>query len=140
MSRRDLIHKHVRRALEKDGWLVTDDPLIVQIDEGTKFIEIDLGAERVISAEKEGELIAIEVKTFPSNSILNGFHLALGQYLDYRHALQEGGKERTLYLAVSEDVFSKMNEIPFIQRRIQDYELLLIVVDLEHQTITQWVL
>jgi hypothetical protein len=27
MSRRDDLHYPVRRALEKDGWTITDDPL-----------------------------------------------------------------------------------------------------------------
>ncbi|MCB0593863.1 MAG: hypothetical protein H6557_12555 [Lewinellaceae bacterium] len=29
MPARDLIHEAVKRALEKDGWNVTDDPLVI---------------------------------------------------------------------------------------------------------------
>jgi hypothetical protein len=48
---------------------------------------IDLGAEKVLEAEKEGQKIAVEVKSFMEASLMSAFHLALGQFIDYRHAL-----------------------------------------------------
>ncbi|MCA9998979.1 MAG: hypothetical protein KDE56_24620, partial [Anaerolineales bacterium] len=39
MSRRGIFHHSVRHALEKEGWIVTDDPL--KIDWGGATIKID---------------------------------------------------------------------------------------------------
>ena len=66
MSARDLFHQAVRTALEKEQWLITDDPLEVELEDTT--LKIDLGAERLIAAEKGEEKIAVEIKSFASNS------------------------------------------------------------------------
>lgn len=47
MSAKDLFHNSICRALEKDGWQITHDPLYLKIQEVEFFI--DLGAERVIA-------------------------------------------------------------------------------------------
>ena len=60
MSKRDIIHEIVRNALEKDGWVITHDPLIIPSG-GTTF-RMDLGAEKMIIAEKGLEKIAVEIK------------------------------------------------------------------------------
>ncbi len=59
---RDKFHQEVRQALIKDGWTITDDPLYIKV--GKIPIHIDIGAEKLIGAEKEGEKIAVEIKTF----------------------------------------------------------------------------
>ena len=46
----DFFHKHVRNILVKEGWIITNDPLTLQL-EGRK-VYVDLGAERIIAAEK----------------------------------------------------------------------------------------
>ncbi len=43
MPAKDIYHDTVRHALEKDGWKITDDPLVIQIDQ-KKSVYIDLGA------------------------------------------------------------------------------------------------
>ena len=65
MSAKDKFHEQVKRALIKDQWTVTDDPLEVTV-EGRTFI-VDLGAERLILADRGVEKIAIEVKSFLSS-------------------------------------------------------------------------
>ncbi|MEQ9553017.1 MAG: element excision factor XisH family protein [Coleofasciculus sp. G3-WIS-01] len=67
---------------EKEQWTITDDPLRLEVG-GTKF-EIDLGAEQVLAAERGEEKIAVEIKTFLSDSPLTDYHAALGQFLNYR--------------------------------------------------------
>ena len=62
MSRRDLYHSNIKNALEKDGWKVTDDPYILRVrdDEGReKSFPIDLGAEKLIAAQKGKQKIGI---------------------------------------------------------------------------------
>jgi len=60
MSRKDNFHQAVRRALEKDGWTITQDPLLLKI--GTLQLEADLGADKAIAAQKDNQKIAVEVK------------------------------------------------------------------------------
>ncbi len=62
MSARDLFHEAVKNALQKENWIVTDDPLKIEFEEVT--FKIDLGAERLIAAERAGEKIAVEIKSF----------------------------------------------------------------------------
>ena len=73
---KDKYHDLVRDALEKDGWTITDDPLRIQVEERT--IKIDLGAEKLIAAEKEGQKIAVEIKSFIGHSVVTDFYLAIG--------------------------------------------------------------
>ena len=103
MGARDLFHDAVKKALQKEEWQITADPLIVKIS-GVKF-EIDLAAEKILAAEKFGKKIAVEIKSFLNNSAITDFHLALGQFLNYRLALQIKEPDRTLYLAVPFDTF-----------------------------------
>lgn len=69
----------VKHALVKEGWAITHDPLTLEYEEVQVFV--DLGAERVIAAEKEGEKIAVEVKSFLGPSLIRDVELALGQYV-----------------------------------------------------------
>lgn len=62
MSARDIYHDQVRTALEKDGWAVTHDPFRLKWRD--KKMYIDLGAERLLAAEKGTQKIAVEVKSF----------------------------------------------------------------------------
>jgi hypothetical protein len=50
MSRRDGLHFSLRRTLEKDGWIITDDPLILVLEQ--TLLKADLGAEKFLTAEK----------------------------------------------------------------------------------------
>jgi hypothetical protein len=63
---KDIYHDTVRIALEKDGWTITDDPLTLWI--GKRDLFVDLGAEKLIAAEREGKKIAVEIKSFISKS------------------------------------------------------------------------
>lgn len=47
---------------------------------------IDLGAERIIAAEREGQIIAVEVKSFIGTSTISEFHIVVGQFINYRYA------------------------------------------------------
>ncbi|MCB0839819.1 MAG: hypothetical protein KDD99_24280 [Bacteroidetes bacterium] len=86
MPAKDKIHQAVKEALKKEGWQVTDDPLVIFIKDDN--VAIDLGAEKWLFAEKGIKKIAVEVKSFTSPSLFYSFHEALGQYLNYETALQ----------------------------------------------------
>jgi len=55
---KDLYHYEVRQALINDGWKITNDPYIIETDDVN--FEVDLGAEKMLAAEKEHEKIAVE--------------------------------------------------------------------------------
>jgi len=81
MPARDLYHNSVKRALVKDGWTITHDPL--RLSWGSKDMYVDLGAERLIAAEKAKQRIAVEVKSFVGDSEMDDLEKAIGQYIVY---------------------------------------------------------
>ena len=54
----------------------------------------------VFAAERQGEKIAVEVKSFLGKSLISNFHEAMGQYLDYKSALEDVEPDRKVYLAL----------------------------------------
>jgi len=96
MAALDLYHDAVKNALIKDGWTITDDPL--RLSYGGEDVYVDLGAEKIIAAEKNGQKIAIEIKSFLGHSEVKDLHDALGQYIMYRDIMLANAMERTLYL------------------------------------------
>ncbi|WP_340627206.1 element excision factor XisH family protein [Nodosilinea nodulosa] len=41
MAAKDLVHDAVKRALEKDGWTITDDPLFLRFGGLEMYIDSD---------------------------------------------------------------------------------------------------
>lgn len=136
MAARDLFHNAVKNALLKEHWAITGDPLKIKID-GVK-LEIDLAAEKVLAAEKEGRKIAVEIKSFLNASVITDFHAALGQFLNYRLALQMTEPERVLYLAVPIEIFTSFFQERFVQEAVNLYQIRLLVYDPESERITEW--
>lgn len=134
---RDKYHQEVRDALEKEGWDITDDPLYLKI--GRIPIHIDLGAEKLIAAEKNGEKIAIEIKAFGRASFITSLYEALGKYLIYREALLIKKIERTLYLALPKDTYDDFSEEPLVQNTLTKYDFKLILYDADNKLITAWI-
>lgn len=137
MAARDVFHHAVRQALITDGWTITDDPLVVQI--GSVDLYIDLGAEKLIAAEKEGAVIAVEVKSFLGSSIVSEFHTALGQFLNYRFALGQKEPGRELYLAVPVDIYSAFFSLAFTKGVVEQYNVKLLVYDPEKKEVSLWI-
>lgn len=114
---RDVFHDAVRNGLERTGWTITDDPL--RIKSGRVDMQIDLGAEKLIAAERDNEKIAVEVKSFINASNISEFHTALGQYLNYQVALEDKQPERKLFLAVPIGTAKIFFDIPFVQTVVE---------------------
>ena len=136
MAAKDIFHDAVRHGLEKDGWKITDDPLYIRI-KGVQMY-IDLGAEKVIGAEKNGQKIAVEIKSFLGASALSEFHEALGQYLNYQQALEEQEPLRELFLAVPVDTYDEFFTLPFVHEAVRRHHLKLLVYDSEGEVILSW--
>src|SRR6185312_10402773 len=88
MPASDRYHNCVRNALIKDGWVITHDPL--RLSWGGKDMYVDLGAEQLISAEKGGRNIAVEVKTFGGPSEVDDLERALGAIRPVPHRPGQG--------------------------------------------------
>ena len=138
MPRKDTYHEAVRAALEKDGWTITDDPLTVQA--GSKEFYIDLGAERlVIAAEKEGERIAVEVKSLVGRAFVFDYYQSLGQFLVYRHALEKSGEKRVLYLAIPDKAYAELSQIDIFQEIWSVFAVNLLIFDAQKRVLMQWI-
>jgi len=134
---KDIYHETVKRALEKDGWIITHDPFPLQI--GRKRLSADLGAERLINAEKGTQKIVVEVKSFVGRSDVKDLEQALGQYVLYRQVLNEMQSDRSLYLAITQPIFNSVFTIELGQVLLKNQIIKLIVFDDKSEAIVQWI-
>ena len=133
---KDKFHDAVREALIKDDWIVTHEEW--RIETLGFNIKIDFAAEKLIAATKDDQKIAVEVKSFISQSHISQFHMALGQFLNYRDALDIVEPDRKLYLAIPLDAYITTFQIPFIQQSVERYNLTLLVYDPIQEAIVEW--
>lgn len=96
MPAKDTYHDAVKNALIKDGWTITADPYTIKYEELQLFA--DLLAERVVEAERDGQQIIVEIKSFVSRSPMRDFESALGQYIVYRTLLKSILPQAKIYL------------------------------------------
>lgn len=136
MAAKDIYHEHVRAALEKDGWTITHEPLTLKWV--NKDAHIDLGAERLLTAEKGWRKIAVEVKSFVGHSEMRDLYGALGQFILYRHALASNEPERELYLAIRETIFLRLFDAPEKRELLVAEKINVIVFDPDQQEIVSW--
>lgn len=137
MAAKDLFHDVVKRALEKEQWTITADPL--RFSFGDVKFQVDLGAERILAAERDHQKIAVEIKSFLNPSAVTDFYGALGQFLSYRLALEATEPERILFLAVPRDAYETFFQLDFTVAAIQKYQLKMIVYDTQTEAIVQWI-
>lgn len=136
MSRRDFFYHAVKTALIKDGWTITHDPYELKVG-GVEYA-VDLGAEKLLAAEKENHKIAVEIKSFLSASEVSEFHTALGQFFNYRVALSEVEPAQQLFLATPADVYKTFFQRPLIKKSVRLIKLKLIVYQPETEEIIKW--
>ncbi len=134
---KDKFHDVVKNALIKEGWTITNDPLFIQF--GGVDLYVDLGAEKMLAAQKDNEKIAVEIKSFLGDSTISDFHQALGQLLNYRLILRRQEPERILYLAVPFDIYESFFKLEFTQIAIIDYQLKIIVYNIDKEVISKWI-
>jgi XisH protein len=137
MPAKDLFHDCVKVALIRDGWKISHDPYSLKI--GKKDLFVDLGAEKLITAEKDFVKIAVEIKSFVSPSEIQDLENALGQYVLYQNVLQKIEPERVLYLAIREAVFHKLFEQEIGQILLENKVLKLLAFNPETEEITKWI-
>jgi hypothetical protein len=125
------------RILQANGWRITHDPFHVRV--GRRNLFVDLGAERLIAAELDGNRIAVEVKTFEGPSEVHDLEVALGQYMLYDPFIRAKEPDRQLHLAVPLPALQNLFEEPLGLGLLSAYKLRLIVFDPALEEITQWI-
>jgi hypothetical protein len=137
MPPRDIHHAAVKSALVKEGWVITDDPLILAF--GHRNVFVDLGAELLFAAERNGERIAVEVKSFLGVSTMKELEQALGQYRLYRFLLAKDDPERQLFLALTQQAFADIFSHAEGRELMRSEELKLLVFDPNREVVLQWI-
>jgi hypothetical protein len=135
---RDKFHNAVRRGLEKQSWQITHDPLRLEFGADDR-LEVDLGAQQLLGAQRTGETIAVEIKSFLNDSAMLDFHLALGQFLNYRLVLERLDPNRILYLAIPESAYESFFNRDLPKLAVQIYALKLIIYKPSEEVIVQWI-
>ena len=139
---KDFFHTAVVNALQKEDWKITHDPYELKMDTLQLFdtrMQIDLGAEKLIAAEKATEKIAVEIKSLLGPSLIYDLHNMVGQYFDYQIGLEAQEADRILFAAIPEIAYNRLSPHEFFKRVIQKAKIRLIIFDPELQTIKKWI-
>lgn len=102
-------------------------------------LQIDIGAEKVMAAEKDGRKIAVEIKSFLNASKLADLKDAIGQFIIYRSALRKTFPERELFLAIRDTAFANTFEHPEGETLRVEENIKIIIFNAEQQEIVQWI-
>lgn len=135
---KDIYHDNVKHALEKEGWIVTHNPYTISKNILGGKLEIDLGLEKVITAEKGSEKIAVEVKCFLQPSLIHEFHSVVGQYYNYLIGLERVEPERILFLAIPEEIHEELRNMELFNIVVEKMSIKLIIFIPETEIITLW--
>ena len=139
MSAKDRYHDTVVRTLQKDNWNITDDPLFLTIADTDLLI--DLGAERVVAAERQHIRIAVEIKSFLSKSVVQDLKEATGQFVLYEEALRRSpaNADRILYLAIRLSVYSSLFVSGIGRILLESKRLRLVIFEEETEEVKLWI-
>jgi len=105
----------------------------------SRSLAVDLGAERLISAEKGQKQVVVEIKSFLGRSDVRDLEDAIGQYVVYGRVLRLLGIERELYLAVPTKTAATIFSDDLGRMFLDDAFVRLIVFDAQREVITQWI-
>lgn len=139
MAAKDIYHEPFVRALQRDGWTITHDPLVLPF--GKRELLVDIGAERLLAAERDGERIAIEIKSFVGPSPIQDLKEALGQFVLYADALADSpaDADRILFLAVRQETYNDVFGDDAGQKLLQRGRARLVVFDPTEEVIRRWI-
>ncbi len=137
MPRLDVYHDVVKVALIKDGWTITHDPLTIEFEDLTVYA--DLGAEKIIAAQRCEQKIAVEIKVFRTPSPVTELERAIGQYYLYLTFIAKQEPDRALYLAIPERTYLNFFQRPSIQVFIKERGISFFVFNPEQEEIVKWI-
>ena len=136
MARKDKFHEIVKKALIKEGWVITDDPYLVVTEEHS--LEVDLGAEKLLGAQKGSKKIAVEIKSFLGLSKLHDYYKALGQFNYYSVAIDIQEPERTLFLAVPLKIYKTFFQESITLKSVERFGIKILVYNIDKIEIELW--
>lgn len=138
MARKDFYHDNVKRALVKDGWRITHEPL--KLPFLNSKLKIDIGAERFeVNKGNVKMKIAVEIKNFRERKdYANEFEKAVGQVTTYKRLLRRFEPDRDTFLAISVEAYEKVFSDPDIRDIVTDSNIKLVVFDPASDTIKKW--
>lgn len=137
MPAKDIYHDALKNALIKDGWIITDDPL--HIKWGQRDMYVDLGAKKLLAAQKAENKIAVEIKSFVSPSEIQDFKEAIGGFVLYRAVMNRVEPERTLYLAVRDNIYNTLFQEPIGTLLVESDNIYLIVFNVDGEEVVRWI-
>ncbi len=130
------ISRRRENGTNKEGWTITHDPYTLKI--AKRQLNIDLGAERVLAAQRGTEIIAVEIKSFLSPSPIYDLHKAVGQYVNYQFVLNRDDPTRKLFLAVPLEAYRTFFQEPDIWELVKSIAMPLVVYDDQTEKIIHW--
>lgn len=100
---------------------------------------VDLGAEKLLAAERDGQKIAVEIKSFVGKSEINDLENAVGQFVLYNDVLEETEPQRKLFLAIRQSVFAGVFEDEIGKILLRKKRINLLVFDELTKEVLQWI-
>lgn len=134
MPQLDKYHGVVKRALQKEGWAIIQDPLYLRRPDVKVFIDLVARRHTVGIIDT----VAIEVKVLESPALNHELATAFGQYLIYRAILELQHPSHRLYLAVPEEIYYNLLTGPTFQKILVDNRIYLMVFQPETEEIVLW--
>lgn len=136
MPARDICEPQFVTALEKAGWVVTNQPYTI----GLNRVEYAYADLRLRHFKDFRSIIVVEVKCFATaTTYTDDFYHAIGQYHTYRAILRLKGVDESLYLAVPLHFYEEIKQRIVMQSVITDAKISIIVVDLDDEEIVSWI-
>jgi len=93
----------------------------------------------LIAAERGLEKIAVEIKSFRSESEMKDLEDAVGQFVVYEHLLSRYDPDRRLYLAVSDEIHQSVFQEEAATVLIKDSVIRLLTFDSRQEVIVEWI-
>jgi hypothetical protein len=93
----------------------------------------------VIGAERNGEKIAVEIKSFTGRSVILNLRDTLGQFDIYQSFLKRLEPDRSLYVAISQVAYDTLFQDEAIQMLVEDRQIPLLVVKIDTQEVLRWI-
>ena len=100
---------------------------------------IDLGAEKLLAAEKGSRKIAVEVKSFVGPSELDDLYNAVGQFVLYRTILETSLPDFELFLAIRTKKFESLFADEAGETFRLKEKIKLLVFNEDTREISQWI-
>jgi len=136
MPPRDSVLPAVRTTIEREGGVITADPLVLPV--GLHNLYVDLAAERVVAAQRGEEQIAVEIKSFRGRSEVADLEQALGQFVLYRGILHRSEPKRQMVLAVPRATWGSLFESELGRTAREELSLVVVVFDPVREEVWQW--